>query len=561
MPFNTIPIKDFVSRESELNYLKRFADLRDYTMTGNILLEGARGIGKTELIKQMYRIIFLKGNNIVPFYYLFQRGNLKASHFAKDYFTRFVRQYIAYVKKDPSFIDAMSTSLTRLIPVIASLRLEWMIDLIEDFQEQVKNGDLYGQILAAISAPVTAASESRRPVFVMLDDFHMATQLYETNPGDVPGLIGLFEGSVRNYLCPHLLTGSPEGVLESIFADNAFRGKAERLFLKQLPEDVAYSLFRAYCDKLKINGDKDAILKFVRILGGNPLYMRNIVRSIWKMQKKYITERDLWEIYSLEVSEGETAFYWSSIMGEFLKDPGQRRTGIKLLMHSLKSNSGFYDIERLAKITGTSEPSVRSVLEALRMAGIVQEGGHIWYLNDNVLQDFIQSLHMREVEGLKTKQIRELIEARYCQVSGASSSSFEMIIPMVSDAELVAARAVEQVGKNISLAPDVIDHIKLALIESCINAMEHSGSYDKNIYLKFIVSDERIEIIIESPGKFFDIETVEEATIEEKFHTEHKRGWGLKLIRSIMDDVRIERIEDRTRVILVKNIKTNEVLG
>lgn len=53
---------------------------------------------------------------------------------------------------------------------------------------------------------------------------------------------------------------------------------------------------------------------------------------------------------------------------------------------------------------------------------------------------------------------------------------------------------------------------------------------------------------------------MEETTIEEKLHSGHKRGWGLKLIRTIMDDVRIERIDDRTRVILVKNIKPNEVL-
>ncbi|HXW69428.1 MAG TPA: ATP-binding protein, partial [Dissulfurispiraceae bacterium] len=121
MPFNAIPIKDFVGRENELGYLKHFAGFRENAGAGNILLEGSRGSGKTELIKQTYRIIFLEEKNVVPFYYLFQKGTLKADHFAKDYFTRFVRQYIACLKKDPAFIDAMGTSLTRLVPVIASL--------------------------------------------------------------------------------------------------------------------------------------------------------------------------------------------------------------------------------------------------------------------------------------------------------------------------------------------------------------------------------------------------------------------------------------------------------
>ena len=560
MPFNTIPIKDFVNRENELNYLKRFADLRGRTMAGNILLEGTRGVGKTELIKQAFRIIFWGDKNIVPFYYLFQRGTLKASYFAKDYFTRFVRQYLAYLKKDPTFVDLMGTSLTRLFPLIASLRVEWMIDLIEDFQDHVKNDDLYGQVLAAISAPVSAAGKSGRPVYIMLDDFHMATQLYETSPGDSLGLIGLFESSMRNHLCPHVMTGSPEGLLESIFADNSFRGTAERMFLGQLPEDVAYGLFKGYCDNLQISGDKETMLKFVRVLGGNPLYIRNIVRAISKMEKRNITDRDLWEIYSFEISGGETAFYWSSIMGEFIRDAGQRRIAAQLLMHSIKSNSEFHDTGRFAKILGVPEASVRSVIESLQRAGIVQGGTNIRRLKDNVLQDFMQSLYLREVEGVKLQQIQEMIEARYSSVSGDAAPSFEMVIPMISNAELVAAKAIEQIGKNMNIAPDVIKHIQLALIETCINAIEHSGSYDKKLTLKFTALAERIEIMIECPGKFFDIENIEEVAIEEKLRSEHKRGWGMKLIRSIMDEVRIERIDDRTRMVLIKNIKPSEVL-
>ncbi|MBF0560237.1 MAG: ATP-binding protein, partial [Nitrospirae bacterium] len=327
----------------------------------------------------------------------------------------------------------------------------------------------------------------------------------------------------------------------------------------QLPEDVAYGLFKGYCDKLQISGDKETMLKFVRILGGNPLYIRNIVRAIWKMEKRNITDSDLWEIYSFEISGGETAFYWSSIMGEFIKDSGQRRIAAQLLMHSIKSNSEFHDTVRLGKILGVPEASVRSVLESLQRAGIVQGGTNIRSLKDNVLQDFMQSLYLREVEGVKLQQIQELIAARYSSISSAAPS-FEMVIPMLSNAELVAAKAVEQICKNMDITPDVIKHIQLALIETFINAIEHSGSYDKKVTLKFTALAERIEIMIECPGKFFDIANIEEASVEEKLRSEHKRGWGMKLVRSIMDEVRIERIDDRTRMVLIKNIQHSEVI-
>lgn len=559
MPFNALPKNYFVDREGELAYLKRLADAAENTIGGNILLEGARGIGKTELLKQLYRSCFWGEKSAIPFYYSFQRAMLKGTHFARDYFTRFVKQYLAYLKKDPSLIDNMSTSLTRLMPLISSLRIEWMIDLIEDFNEQLREGDLYGQMLGAINAPVIAAGKNGQPVLVMLDDFPLAAQLYEAAPGDVPGLISLFEGSLKTSLCPHIVTGSPEGLLESIFSDTTFRGKVERMFVRPLHEDAAFALFQNYCTMLGVRDYREVSFKFMKFLGGNPLYIRNIVRSLWKMQKKDLTERDLWECYSYEVSEGETAFYWSSILGEFLRDVEQRRTAIELLMHSIKSNSEFHDLGRLSRVLGIPERSLRQALESLQSAGIVQAGIAVRKTNDNVLQDFIQSMYLKEVEGRATERIRELIETKY-HAESSTASTFEMVIPMASDAELVAAKAVEQIGKNINLNPDVTNHLQLALIEACINAMEHSGSYEKKVFLKFTVSPEVIEIAIETPGKFFEADMGEETTIEEKLHSEHKRGWGLKLMRNIMDEVKVERIGDMTRVVLIKKIRPDEVL-
>lgn len=559
MPFNTLPKESFIDREDELAYLRRVTAAGDAAAASNVLLEGARGIGKTELLKQLFRTLSHEEQNAVPFYYTFQRATLKGAVFARDYFNRFIRHYLASLKRDPSLITSLSTPLARLMPLISSLRIEWMIDLIEDFNEQLREGDPHGLVLGAITAPAVAAEKGGRPVVVMLDDFPLARQLYETVPGDLPGLISLFEGPLGSRLCPHILTGAPEGALESIFADSAFRGRAERLFVKPLDEEAALRLFRLYCAALGIKERNGAAQKFIKFLSGTPLYLRNAARALWKMQKKELSERDLWECYSYEVSEGETSFYWASILGEAVREPGLRRVAVELLMYAMKSGAEFHDVGRLSRVLGVPERSVRQALEALQQSGIVPAGGGARNMKDNVLQDFIQSLYLREIEGRSTERVRELIETKYSAESG-ETTSFEMVIPMRSDAELVAARAVEQIGKNLHLNPDVTNHIQLALIEACINAMEHSGSYEKKVFLKFTVSPERIEIAIETPGRPFEPDRGEGPTIEEKLGSEHKRGWGLKLMRTIMDEVKVERIGDKTRVVLIKKIKPDEVL-
>ena len=48
--------------------------------------------------------------------------------------------------------------------------------------------------------------------------------------------------------------------------------------------------------------------------------------------------------------------------------------------------------------------------------------------------------------------------------------------------------------------------------------------------------------------------------MEEKLRLGIKRGWGYKLFHKIMDSVKVERVNDRTKVILTKDIKDKEVL-
>jgi len=57
MPFNAVPAEDFFNRERELLYLKGLSDLKKNALGGDVFLEGGRGLGKTELLKQLYRLL------------------------------------------------------------------------------------------------------------------------------------------------------------------------------------------------------------------------------------------------------------------------------------------------------------------------------------------------------------------------------------------------------------------------------------------------------------------------------------------------------------------------
>ena len=549
MPFNAIPAEDFLNREHELEYLKTLSALKERALGGNVFLEGARGTGKTELLKQLHRVLFHE-DHAVPFYYSFRTANLRGGYFAKDYFTRFVRQYLAFVKKDPSIAENAAEPILRLMPAISSLGLHWLLDCIEDFQTHVNKNDFYWQLVAAISAPVVAAQKGGRPVFVMLDDFDAAEALYESSLGDANGLISLFGESMQNRRCPHVITGSA-GALESLFTDHSLLGMTERMRLGPLPEDLAAALFRTHLATLKIACAPDVRLTFLTLLRGNPLYIRNLAKAASKMQKRELTEKDLIECYGFEVSEGETAFYWSSVFNRYVQNPAKRKAMIKLLMHAIE-NGCMEDRGRLAIVSGLGEAETGAILDAIEASGIIRD-------ENAVFQDFIRALHMKEIDGREPGDVRAKIEAKYLSEREREESRFEMVIPMDANAELVVAKAVEQIGVNMNLDADFLSRLQLALIEVCINAIEHSGSYEKKVFLKFITRPDKLEIVVENSGRYFSLDSRKEIPVEEKLRLGIKRGWGFKLVHAIMDDVKIERVNDRTRVILIKNITAKEV--
>jgi anti-sigma regulatory factor (Ser/Thr protein kinase) len=218
-------------------------------------------------------------------------------------------------------------------------------------------------------------------------------------------------------------------------------------------------------------------------------------------------------------------------------------------MHAIE-NGGFEDGKRLSMLSGLGEAETGQILGALENSGMLRD-------KDAVFQDFIHCRYMMEIEGKSANDAREKIEAKH--ISEKEDSRFELVIPMSSNAELVVAKAVEQIGKNINLDSEFLNFLQLALIEVCINAIEHSGSYEKKVFLKFITKPDKLEIFIENSGRPFSRESIKEVPVEEKLRLGMKRGWGYKLLDKIMDSVKVERVNDRTRVILTKILKDKEV--
>lgn len=142
------------------------------------------------------------------------------------------------------------------------------------------------------------------------------------------------------------------------------------------------------------------------------------------------------------------------------------------------------------------------------------------------------------------------------KAEAAAGRDVSLTIPVAPEMEIVATAQAAALGEYIGMSRDKIDEIKLALVEACINSFEHAHTRDEQLHLTFRIGHEEgadwLEVEVFDQGKGFDHARIEPPTPEQTFSGERKRGWGLQIIRSLMDAVQISSGEWGTRIVMRK---------
>src|SRR5215813_13743 len=177
------------------------------------------------------------------------------------------------------------------------------------------------------------------------------------------------------------------------------------------------------------------------------------------------------------------------------------------------------------------------------------------------------SAFLNEKQALgSSRQQFELLTARLSESATAEKeikapNEFEMVVPMGADNELIVAHTVEEIARRLQFRPEAINQIKHAVVEAFINASEHSLSPDRKIYQRFLVENDKLVITISSRGILAAPSEARNSGTEADLSGDtdplaSRRGLGLNLIRTLMDEVEFERVDDGTSLRMTKYLRT-----
>lgn len=122
--------------------------------------------------------------------------------------------------------------------------------------------------------------------------------------------------------------------------------------------------------------------------------------------------------------------------------------------------------------------------------------------------------------------------------------TFTLQVPSSTENLAIIRDFVTSIGEQAGLTPGEVAQLELAVDEACANVIEHAYGRDmtKEVTVRALVDDDSIEIVVIDTGQGFNPVTVPQLGVGELISNRKSGGLGMRLMKTLMDEVRYEII-------------------
>ncbi|MEA3057028.1 MAG: serine/threonine-protein kinase RsbW [Actinomycetota bacterium] len=134
-----------------------------------------------------------------------------------------------------------------------------------------------------------------------------------------------------------------------------------------------------------------------------------------------------------------------------------------------------------------------------------------------------------------------------------SDRSRSLHLPIEPAAIAVARRAAASAARDAGLGPDRTDDLVVAVSEACTNALEaqQRAGVATPIEISTRMVGATLEVVVVDRGAGFAPESIApRPPLAHPGHLDVERGWGIQLMRSLVDDLDFIGTGDGTAVVL-----------
>jgi serine/threonine-protein kinase RsbW len=124
----------------------------------------------------------------------------------------------------------------------------------------------------------------------------------------------------------------------------------------------------------------------------------------------------------------------------------------------------------------------------------------------------------------------------------AIERKFKLQVPSSTENLALIREFVTTVGRQAMMSDEDISKLELAVDEACANVIEHAYGHDitKEVDVRAVFDEDEVRISVIDSGRGFDPAKVYQETVEKLVAQRKSGGLGIRLIKSLMDDVSYE---------------------
>ncbi|MBI4699071.1 MAG: ATP-binding protein [Nitrospirae bacterium] len=554
MSFSALSEKNFIGRKHEIETLYGVALDAGKGTASSVFLSGQRGVGKTELLKQVCRLIFLGQNGVMPFFYIMSPAIVSVQDFALDYSCLFISQWIAFHKKEHSLLNGTARTPESVRILAEKSGASWAVETIEDLLRIRASGNVLELFLYASKVPFRSHVKTGVPATVIIDEFQKIRDLAGFDAENNKNLWMLFEEATESGHVPHILTGVKAALEDMLYNKTAIGHSLDLISLHGLGQADSLSLIASLIDQCQISVEKDAIRSFAEKFDGNPAYIRNFVQAV-RRSGMNLSFDDLWKAYFSAVSKGKFYTYWLSQLRMYMPQLDLRKASLKLLYQlgnrsssDMSPNLGNESFP-LAGALSISMKEFESVVNTFQTSGIMAANFSTFELmDDRVLNDVLKVLYNKEVLKKPLAMIEEELAKetyqghKYQPVRTSEKPLFEVTIPISPKAELIAVNALEKIAGVHNIPADIIGQIQIAVIDLLSNITAQKKFEGINMHWKFEPLEDTFAIELKSASEDFMSRISEDASAND-------------FIKRYLDEINMEEAGSGTKLILKKDLK------
>jgi serine/threonine-protein kinase RsbW len=136
--------------------------------------------------------------------------------------------------------------------------------------------------------------------------------------------------------------------------------------------------------------------------------------------------------------------------------------------------------------------------------------------------------------------------------------TFSLHVPSSTENLALIRDFVSSIGARAGFTEPEVVRIALAVDEACANVIEHAYGSDTTHEVKVhvTVDDDAVHFEIVDTGKGFDPSQIQAKDLEQLIKERRSGGLGLRLIRTIMDDVQYQIVPgEKNELKMVKRLR------